>query len=239
VEKPKSLFQDATLNKLFLFSVLTLLFVSCNSLAGDISTSTPKLTETPIPLPSFTPSPIPAITSTYTPTLPLNLPTIPNGFTWKIVEETQIGFPIPDGWFYKEEKQGNTYAYFATKENIDGGKIFSTGLTINIVKDENINAAEEAERYINGIANSPTTKKIIGNWHYSQADIVSFQIEVEAEFPQAPNNDPNRNKTIHYTTAAKTDTNTLYLIIFESPTSIWNEEKEKGKYMIQLVFLGQ
>ena len=68
--------------------------------------------------------------------LPPDLHEIPTGFTWKIIEKTQIGFPIPDNWYNKEEKQGNTYAYFATKENIDEVKVFSTGMTINIIKDD-------------------------------------------------------------------------------------------------------
>lgn len=50
--------------------------------------------------------------------LPPGLPELPDGFTWKIIKETQIPFPIPDRWYFQEEKQGNTYSYFATKENI-------------------------------------------------------------------------------------------------------------------------
>ena len=239
--KPKLLTKELVLKKQFLFLFFVALLISCNSLAGYPPTPIPNPSQTPtsISSPSITPSPIPAITSTPALELPPNLPEIPGDFTWKIIEETQIGFPIPDGWYYKEEKQGNTFAYFATKENIDEVKIFSTGLSINIVKDDSVKADEYAEFFIDSIVNADTTKKIIGNWHYSKGNIVSFQAEIEAEFDNVSADDPNRNKTIHYSTVADTDTNTLYVIIFESPTSIWDAEKEKAQYMLQVVLLGQ
>lgn len=112
-------------------------------------------------------------------------------------------------------------------------------MTINVVKDENINAAEYAKGFIDSIVNADTTKKVIGNWHYSQGNVVSFQLQIEAEFQNASIDDPDRNKTIYYTTVATTDTNTLYIIIFESPTILWDEEWKKGQVMIGIALLGQ
>jgi hypothetical protein len=86
--------------------------------------------------------------------------------------------------------------------------------------------------------NASTTKKVIGNWRYSQGKIISFQAHIEAEFTNVPVDDPNRHKTIYYTTVANTDTNTLYIVFFESPTAIWDDEWEIGSVMMKIRLTG-
>ena len=54
-------------------------------------------------------------------------------------------------------------------------------------------AVDYAQFFIDSAVNASTTKKIIGNWHYSQGNITSFQAQIEAEFTNASIDDPNRD----------------------------------------------
>lgn len=49
----------------------------------------------------------------------IELPPAPTGFTWQEIPELKAAFSKPDGWFFRQEKQKDTLAYFITKENID------------------------------------------------------------------------------------------------------------------------
>lgn len=197
---------------------------------------------TPSLLPTFTLTPAATKTKTPTstpaPTATPDLPVAPTGFEWKFVPESSLAFLMPEGWHFKAEKHETTYAYFATKENIDEVGQFSTGMTINVVNDKSIDAVEYAKGIIENLAKSATTKKIIGQWEYEQDPVVSYQLHIEAEYPNIKSDDPNHKKTLYYTTIAHRDTNTLYIVMFESPIKLWDVEWETGAKMIQLALLG-
>jgi hypothetical protein len=55
--------------------------------------------------------------------------------------------------------------------------------------------------------------------------MILYGVTVEAELPVS-NNDPNPNleKTLSYFSIADIQTNTLYLMIFESPRNEWDSE---------------
>src|SRR5438093_5780315 len=77
-----------------------------------------------------------------------DLPTAPDGLSWKRIEEIHASFLLPDKWYFKSEASGGTLAYFLTAEKIKKGGQFETGLTINVVKNlKDKNAVAYAEAY--------------------------------------------------------------------------------------------
>ncbi len=60
-----------------------------------------------------------------------DLPPAPAGFTWVTPANGAGSFLRPDGWFTKEETQGDTQAFFVTKTPIVDGGRFDVGFTVN------------------------------------------------------------------------------------------------------------
>jgi hypothetical protein len=153
--------------------------------------------------------------------------TIPEGFEQKYISDLNINVLVPTGWFYKWVPQSDTKAFFITKEDIDVTGRFSTGLTVNIEYDvENVD--ETAWSFITTVANQSITKKVLGEGIKSSNKtntMILYGVTVEAELPVS-NNDPNPNpeKTLSYFSIADIQTNTLYLMIFESPRNEWDSE---------------
>jgi hypothetical protein len=60
-------------------------------------------------------------------------PPLPAGFSWQEIPAIHAVFLKPDGWFFHEEVDNGTFAYFISKEDISRGGQLQTGLTINVM----------------------------------------------------------------------------------------------------------
>ena len=83
----------------------------------------------------------------------IDLPPPPSGFTWQEIPELKAAFLRPNGWFFKREESKGTLAYFITKENIEAGGEFQTGLTINVFRLKKESAVERGKSFIDQLAN--------------------------------------------------------------------------------------
>ena len=72
----------------------------------------------------------------------------------------------------------------------------------------------------------------MGKSEAEQGNLVKYNLQIEAEYTNLAVNDPNRKKVVNYDNIANKDTNTVYLVSFESPTPIWTEEWKTGQLMI-------
>jgi hypothetical protein len=77
-----------------------------------------------------------------------DLPAPPPGFTWQEIPELKAALLRPKGWFFKREEVKGTLAYFITRESIENGGEFQTGLTVNVFRHKKENAVETAKYYI-------------------------------------------------------------------------------------------
>jgi hypothetical protein len=46
----------------------------------------------------------------------IELPKPPDGFTWQEIPELKAAFLKPNGWYFKQETQNGTLAYFITRK---------------------------------------------------------------------------------------------------------------------------
>ncbi len=167
----------------------------------------------------------------------------PSGFGWRAIPEAALAFLVPEGWFYKVEHYDKVDGYFVTKENIDAdpNAQFSIGMSIYVQQVSNDSAADPAVAYaqgvIDGLTNADTTTQVVSSTQSEQGNLVTNQLQIEAEYLNAAANDPNRKKTIYYETIAHKDTNIAYLLSFESPTALWDEEWQKGQLISQIAVL--
>ena len=157
----------------------------------------PTQTATPLPslTPTITPTNTPAPTRTPAPTKdPLSdyiLPEIPSGFSWKMAQDLETIFLMPDGWFFNREFCPVISFYETTflslddigqacisKENpLEVGK-YSTGQAVVVYS--NIENTEEFAKYILYVlATSPNFGLLFAGAQEDTKDfLIKFPVEI-------------------------------------------------------------
>jgi hypothetical protein len=80
------------------------------------------------------------LASFFVPAVPaIDQPAPPPGFTWQEIPELKAAFLRPTGWFFKREEVNGTLAYYITRESIENGGAFQTGLTVNVFRHKKTN----------------------------------------------------------------------------------------------------
>ena len=154
----------------------------------------------------------------------IDVPAPPPGFTWQEIRELKAAFLKPNGWFFKREEQKGTLAYFITKENIDKSGEFQTGLTINVFRLKKDSAVERGKDLIDQLAATKHGEK----W---AKDVGPFR-----EFGcLTRDTDASGTSVVHTLTVANPKTNTLYLLIFESPDTEWDAAWKTGKQIMDML----
>lgn len=149
-----------------------------------------------------------------------NRPPLPVGFSWQEIPAIHAIFLKPVDWFFHEEVNRGTLAYFISKEDISKGGEFQTGLTINVFpKLKQGSAVERGETLIDSIV-----AKHPGANHWDRR-IGPFQ-----EYGCNVADTAQSETTVMLTyVLANPKTNTLYVLIFESPQSTWNTYSQLEK----------
>jgi hypothetical protein len=151
------------------------------------------------------------------PLLAIDLPNPPAGFTWQQIPELKAAFLKPNGWFFRQEEQKGTIAYFITKENIEQGSDFSTGLTVNVFRGLKESAVEHGRALIEQIAAKTNGEK----WAKTVGPFQEFGCNAQ-----------DSESVLRYLTVANPKTNTLYFFIFESPVADWDTAWKLGKQIM-------
>ena len=151
----------------------------------------------------------------------LDLPKPPQGFTWQEIPELKAAFLKPDGWFFKQESEKGTLAFFITKEELKGSGQFETGLTVNVFRLKQDSAVERGKDLIEKMASEHHAKQ----WEQSVGTFKEFGCLIK-------DTDSSGTIVLHSLTIANPKTNTLYLFMFESPESKWDAEWKLGKQIM-------
>jgi hypothetical protein len=155
---------------------------------------------------------------------PTSLPAPPEGFHWERAPEVKAAFLVPDPWHFKREKHESTFAYFATREDIDRVGEFKVGLTVNIMPAVK---GRDSVAYVKQFMREfPEGKKLLRSWDASIGPFVGRGCLVEDEVA-----------VMHALMVANPKTNTLYLFIFEAPGAEWDAQWKLGEQMMRLIFL--
>jgi hypothetical protein len=155
---------------------------------------------------------------------PVDLPTTPDGFHWERAPEVKAAFLVPDSWHFTREKHEATFAYFATREDINRVGEFKVGLTVNIMprlKDRD--SVAYAKQFIGEF---PTGKKLLRTWDASMGPFVGRGCLVN-----------DGVAVMNTLMIANPKTNTLYFFMFEAPTAEWETEWKLGEQMVRLILL--
>ncbi len=154
-----------------------------------------------------------------------NLPSPPSGFEWQQIPEVKSALLRPQGWYFKQEEKGGILGYFVTAQDIDKVGHFETGLTVNVFPrlGEGL-AVERGKQLIDRVAAAHDEKP----WNQQVGQLQEFGCEVR-------DTDGSGTVVMHALAVANTKTDTLYLLIFESPAADWDAQWKIGKEMMDAV----
>lgn len=161
-----------------------------------------------------------------------NAPPPPEGYSWKPILNGKSGLLVPDGWFFKFEKSGDTSAYFVSKENIETEGEFLTGLSLNVIPDlaakTGVKSSEYALVHMTEIAKRnevlEAVEKVTGGFK-----LFIFRFKSSKSDP---------GDTMVYNLYVCNDrTGALWLYIFESPEAEWDEAWEVGDVLLSNLLL--
>ncbi|HTO86631.1 MAG TPA: hypothetical protein VMR54_03770 [Thermoanaerobaculia bacterium] len=157
-----------------------------------------------------------------------DIPPAPEGFSWKRIESVKASFLMPKGWYFKEEEKQGTRAFFITREDIDSTGQFETGLTVNVQKFKKDKATVKAAQLVVAMMQP---NEVLDEWTTEAGVLKAFGCRVrETEKDHPP-------LIVHLLAIGNEKTNTLYLILFESPEKSWDEAWAKGQVMLEKFFL--
>ena len=113
-------------------------------------------------------------------------------------------------------------AFFLSKESIAKGGQFQTGMTVNVLKLKKDPAPERAMKVIAEYARAGDVQKL---WEAENGVLKLYgaRIHVRADPPSF---------TEHLLAIGNSRTNTLYVIVFESPDATWDEAWKLGEVML-------
>jgi len=155
----------------------------------------------------------------------------PEGFNWKFLPESSLAVLVPNDWYFKSESQNQTMdAYFISLENINQAGSFKTGYSIFVVQDSNLNAAQYAKEYAAGYS---TRENVVDSSELSERQDGNF-LYYEFEYGIEETNTTYAS-IVHEFIAVNTETNTLYLTVFESPKDQWDEAWQIGQVIIEQI----
>jgi hypothetical protein len=173
---------------------------------------------------------LPAVAQKYN----AELGTPPAGFTWQALPEIKAAMLLPEGWYFKPEAQKDANAYFLTLEEIVDGGEFQTGVTMNVNRKLKAKSGRTAPDY----AKAFSARGGIG----PNQELLEKQTTVDGPFHKymvryrasPPDADP---KIIYQLAIANAKTDTLYILIFESPEKEWAEAWKLGEVMLKELVL--
>jgi hypothetical protein len=156
----------------------------------------------------------------------LDLPKPPHGFTWQEIPELKAAFLKPDGWFFKQESNKGTKAYFITQEDITKSGEFSTGLTVNVIHLKKDSAVERGKAMIDQMAAQHHVK----TWSRVFGPFQEFGCELK-------DTDASGTIVMQALNVANPKTNVLYVFTFESPIAEWDAAWKIGQQMMDSLAL--
>jgi hypothetical protein len=156
------------------------------------------------------------------------MPPTPKGFSWKRLEAIKAAFLMPDGWHFKEEEKQGARGYFISQEDIDVAGSFETGLTINVQTFKRDKAVARAAQVVAALSEA---NEVLHTWTTEAGVLKGFGCRVrETEKGHPP-------LIMHALAIGNERTNTLYLLIFESPEASWDKAWAKGQVMLEKFLL--
>lgn len=154
----------------------------------------------------------------------------PEGYEWYESTDGVGSFLKPDGWFVLEESSGNTKALFITRENIEADGGYLTGMSVNQINNFSKTYSGEPSQYaVFAAAELASTGEVL------LQDVVTCDTyDMNILRVKLSSSDI----IIHYIIIGMDSTDQVYILMFESPENLWEQDRQYGEQMLDLFILG-
>lgn len=161
---------------------------------------------------------------------PSALPACPDGFSWTRSPALEAFVPCPNGWYFHEvdnDGRGSKSAYF-TREDFAKTQQFFTGFVVNVVRGIPRDTAPLCKAFVilclEGIAP-------LELFEDSNEDYYTYGIEKI----NPPKGYRVADTRIRVVGVSNKQTNTLYLVQFESPADRWGTDWQIGRQIYDML----
>lgn len=163
-------------------------------------------------------------------------PAVPDGFSWRRLEDVRIDVLVPNGWLVTPFEEKGTVAYKITTD-----KTYQTGLTINIITDVS-NKTEKLSAALGKTVNAPlyavyqieqykkNSTTVLDEWHRKSFPFLICGCEVLKDIDGVESH-------IRSTAIGNVTTDTLYVWMFGSPASSWEDAWAFGEKMLNPILV--
>ena len=161
------------------------------------------------------------------------LPDAPIGFEW-IVSSNGVGtFLKPAGWHVKEEVRDGTNALFITKQPIEDGQYYSTGMAVNQFNNFSNRSKYSASQYSQAyIAEIIQTNNVIKSFKIPSSSGEMYGVRIVG-------NNNGVETIVHYLAFGNDIEDKVYLLWYESPKTEWDENYAAGSTMLNMFGFGE
>lgn len=169
-------------------------------------------------------------------------PALPDNFTWQDLQETKASIPIPTPWFYLRRREADTLAFFLTKEAVVNEGIYVTGLSVNIIRQIRYRTGRPAVDLARGLMETlpviPLSKildqkdnpLVIYRRYFAQPTPIKIAIP---RFGGGFIEKVMEPTTFYVQTVANQQTDTAWIVQFETPSRLWEQDKQTARIMIE------
>lgn len=158
------------------------------------------------------------------------LPAAPLGFSWIEIPEIGGAFLLPTGWHFR--KRGD-FQFFLTPVGMEPGKPFETGLKISVGRKVSESTGWEAPAYSEVIASAPSDgEELLDSWQSSFGTLQLFGARLRRA------REGLEPVIFQRIALGNGETDTMYILLFESPESSWQEMWKLGETMLKQFVLG-
>lgn len=160
-------------------------------------------------------------------------PAAPDGYRWEHCPEIKGALLAPDGWHFKKKIGRDTMAYFVSKENIDTAGEFTTGLSLNVVKNVDVVMQAPPSAYAKELIAEAAASSSVREapWVKSQGPFRSHGVVITT--PDLVKGD----FVTHMLAIGNDSTGTLYLLTFESPVEDWAQASAIAEPMLKRLWI--
>lgn len=167
---------------------------------------------------------------------------IPSGYTWKHCLEINAQFPMPETWFFQAVPLDETKAYFLTKQSLPKNGMFTTGLCVNSFSGIKKRIGKSALEMAEGLMQTYPLVPLSRVTRLEDGPLIRLRrffllpIPMRAQIPQFGREAEEKvmpPTNFYIETTANRDTDTAYIIQFETPLERWKEDKEIAIMMVE------
>jgi hypothetical protein len=135
---------------------------------------------------------------------------------------------VPPGWFVRVEEGKGTKSVFITKEDISVVKQYTTGFSVNVIKDVPQRMSKKPSEYALALITQMTQK--YENRGIEQSS--SGSLKSSSSFLKSKR--PDGQAIVQYSKASGNDgTGTVFVMIFESSEAEWDQAWKIGQALLQ------